>query len=483
MIRYRAIAFVLGPFLVTFSATMLIPFAYGYLTSSGGTWGIGVAFLVTVGIGVILWLLSSSSQSELTQREALLIVVVVWLIVPLLGCLPLYFSGHFPSFSDSLFESVSGFTTTGATVLTHIETVPEAIQLWRCLSHWLGGMGIVLLGIAILPVIGHGGMHLYRAEFSGAQSEKLKPRVIETVSALGKIYISITVASFLTLSVSGMSYFEAICHSFSVAATGGFSTRDTSIASFSNPTIEYILIFFMLISAMSFVQHYRFWVERSPKDFWKDIEIRFFLLTVGLSTVILTIFSADHLGDKFEPALRAALFQISSITTGTGFSTENFALWSPFAQLLILSLMFLGGCTGSTTGGMKVSRVLLLISVVSREFKRMVERRGVFAVRVGNVVIPETSIQSLLNLVYIAFFINFISAMLLTALGVDVFTSISAVAASMFNVGPGLGNVGPAENYGHLPTLAKWVLMFCMIAGRLEFYTVLVIFTPHFWRK
>ena len=483
MIRYRAIALILSQFLFVLAAMMLIPLGYGYFTSLDGVWEIGAAALVTTVSGIVFWLISSPIERDLTQREGLLLVVATWTVIPFFGCLPLYFSPQFPSFTDAFFEATSGFTTTGATVLTHIESLPKPLHLWRSFSHWLGGMGIVLLGIAILPLVGHGGMHLYRAEFSGAKSEKLKPRIVETAIALGKIYLCLSLAAFLMLRMLGMSYFDAICHTFSVVATGGFSTRDTSIASFSSPAIEYALIFFMLLSAMSFVQHYRFWVERRPGSAWKDIEIRFFLSLIGAGVLLLTILLMASDGRAFASAFRSALFQISSIATGTGFTTENFALWHPFAQLMLLALMFAGGCTGSTAGGLKISRVLLLTRVVGREFKRMVERRAVFAVRLGNTVIPETAIQSLLNLVYIAFFINFISCMLLTAMGVDVFTAIAAVAASMFNVGPGLGSVGPAESYAHLPTLAKWVLAFCMIAGRLEFYTVLVIFTPSFWRK
>jgi len=483
VIRYRAIARILSQFLLALAAVMLIPFGYGYFISADGVWEIGITALITTTSGIILWLVSSPIQRDFTQREGLFLVVLIWVFIPLFGCLPLYFSPQFHSFTDSFFESVSGFTTTGATVLTDIESLPEPLQLWRCFSHWLGGMGIVLLGIAILPLVGHGGMHLYRAEFSGAKSEKLKPRFLETVVSLGKIYLGLSLSAFLLLRVLGMSYFDAICHTFSVVATGGFSSRNTSIASFSNPAIEYTIIFLMMLSAISFVQHYRFWVERHLRSFFVDIETRFFLFIIACASLVLTVLFVFYDGTVLEAAFRSALFQITSITTGTGFATENFALWHPFAQLVLLVLMFAGGCTGSTAGGMKISRVLLLTRVVSREFKRMVERRGIFTVRFGDTVIPETAIQSLLNLVYIALFINLTSCMLLTAMGVDVLTSIAAVVASMFNVGPGLGSVGPTQNYGHLPTLAKWVLSFCMIAGRLEFYTVLVIFTPSFWRK
>ena len=357
------------------------------------------------------------------------------------------------------------------------------LQFWRCFTHWLGGLGIVLLGIAILPLVGHGGMHLYRAEFSGAKSEKLKPRIAETALALWKIYFLLTIVQIVALRAAGMSTFDALCHTFSTLGTGGFSTRAASIAHFESPLIEYLIIFFMMVAGISFVQQYRLWVERRPLDVFGDVEVRSFIGVIFLASLVVGVVLMSSNGYGVELAFRRALFQVASITTTTGFVTDNFELWHPLPQLMLLALMFVGGCTGSTAGGLKISRILLLAKVVDREFKRMVERRGVFAVRLGGEVIPETTIQSLLNLVYLAFLVNFVSCLLLAAMGIDVLTSITAVAACMFNIGPGLGGVGPLDHYGHLPDLAKWVLSGCMIAGRLEFYTVLVILTPAFWRE
>ena len=483
MIRYRPIAYVLGQFLLALAGTMLVPLAYGYFTDAGGLWGIGASALITAAVGGGLRLLSPVPRHELSQREGLLLVAAVWLGATLFGCLPFYFSPYFPSLADSFFEATSGFTTTGATILEQIDDLPEPLQFWRCFSHWLGGMGIVLLGIAILPLVGHGGMKLYRAEFSGSKSEKLKPRIAETAATLGKIYLAFTLLDFVVLRLLGMSAFEAACNTFSVAGTGGFSTRADSIAGFRNPALEYVLVLFMLLGGISFVQHYRLWVERRPRNVFRDVEIRAFIGLIVVVTLVFTVVLVFDRGYTLEPAFRSALFQVTSIATTTGFVTDNYDLWHPFLQLTLLAIMFVGGCTGSTSGGMKVSRILLLARVVDREFKRMVERRGVFAVRLGNEVMPESVIQSLLNLVYLAFVVNFVSCMLLAATGVGVFTSIAAVAATMFNIGPSLGAVGPVEHYAHLPDMAKWVLSFCMIAGRLEFYTVLVIFTPAFWRK
>ena len=483
MIHFAAVGYVLGQFLLALSGTMLIPLGYGWVAGSEGLLDLLYSAAITAASGGLLVVIARRPERELIQREGLLLVVSIWVAVGLFGSLPFQFSPHFPTFTDAWFESVSGFTTTGATVLDRVEVLPVALQFWRCFSHWIGGMGIVVLGIAILPLVGHGGMQLYRAEFSGAKSERLKPRIAETALSLWKIYLALTVAEFAALRLAGMNSFEAICHTFSTLGTGGFSTRTASIGGFNSPLIESIIIVFMLMAGISFIQHYRLWVEWNPRSFFKDVELRYYLLITLVSTVVITAVLIRNDGYTMGLAFRNALFQAGAIITTTGFVTDNFEVWHPLPQLILLALMFVGGCTGSTAGGMKVSRILLLGRVVDREFKRMVEPRGVFAVRLGGQVVAESTIQSLLNLVYLAFVVNFVSCVLLAAMGVDVLTSIAAVAASMFNIGPGLGGVGPIESYGHLPGLAKWVLSGCMIAGRLEFYTVIVILTPAFWRK
>jgi trk system potassium uptake protein len=483
MIRGPAIAYVLGQFLLVLAATMLVPIGWGLARGSGGVGPLFVACAITGAAGLALVVSFTRPPTDFTQREGLLLVVVTWVAVATFGALPFYFSPWFPSFTDAFFEAASGFTTTGATVLDRVEVLPEPLQFWRCFSHWLGGMGIVLLGVAVLPLVGHGGMQLYRAEFSGARSERLKPRLTETALALWRIYALLTVTLYGLLRLAGLSAFEALCHTFSTLGTGGFSTRTASIAAFDDPLVEAILIVFMLLAGISFLQHYRLLIERRPGRFFADVEIRGYLLLVGVATLVVTLALVMQGGYAPGQALRAGLFQVASIVTTTGFVTDNFEVWPPLPQLVLLALMFVGGCTGSTAGGLKVSRMMLLARVVDREFKRMVERRGVFAVRLGGQVFSESTIESLLNLVYLAFVVNFVSCLLLAAVGVDILTAITAVAASMFNVGPGFGQVGAVEHYGHLPSLAKWVLAADMIAGRLEFYTVIVILTRAFWRR
>jgi trk system potassium uptake protein TrkH len=482
VVSWRCILQLLGYFLLGVCFCLLFPLGFALAEGDSGTLPLLLAFLIGGGIGSLLSFTLRPEEHEITRREGILFVVLAWVAAVTLGALPFYFSDQFPSFSDAFFESVSGFTTTGATILSDIEAVPRSLLLWRALTHWLGGMGIIVLGIAILPLLGTGGMELYRAEFSGAGSEKLKPRIAETAMALWKIYVAFTLAEVVILWLAGMSAFESICHAFATMATGGFSTRGASIEAFGSPLIEYIIIFFMIVAGINFTQHYRLLVERRPRAFFRDIEIQYYLLIIVAATaaVGISLFLAT---ESFTDSFRLALFQVVSIVTTTGFSSADFEPWRPFAQFVLLVLMFVGGCTGSTAGGMKTARIVLLMRVVGREFRRLTEPRGIFAVRFGGQAVSESTVASVLNLVYLAFIINFSACLMLTALGIDLVTAFSAVAAAMFNIGPGLGAVGPADNYGHLPVLAKWVLGLCMLAGRLEFYTVLVLLTPAFWRK
>jgi len=478
--NHREVVHIVGVLLVAVAGTMLpcLPFAVheGLLVPWLGALG------TTAVVGGLAWGLTGRVQS-INPREGVAIVGLGWVVVVLAGSLPFILTGVAPSVAAAVFESMSGFTTTGATVLDRVEVLSQPIQLWRCFSHWLGGMGIVLLGLAILPLVGQGGMYLYRAEFSGAKSQRLTPRVFETTKALWKIYILLTVLEIVALWLAGMDGFEAVCQSFSTLGTGGFSTRTASIAGFDSPAIEYIIIVFMLMGGISFIQHYRFWIERQPRSLWNDYELRgYFLLLIGATAVITSVLLwKHHMGG--EQAFRAALFQVTSIMTTTGFVTDDYSSWYPLCQLTLLLLMFVGGCTGSTAGGIKVSRVLFLSRVVDREFRRMAEPQGVFTIRLGGETTPEPAVHGLLNLVYLSWLVIFLAWLLLSALGVDILTALSAVVACVFNVGPGLGGVGPMNTYAQLPDMAKWILSLCMIAGRLEFYTLLVILTRPFWQR
>ena len=483
MIRYSAVGSVLGQLLLALAASMLFPIAWGLAAGGGGVRPLALGLLATAACGGGLRAVLPRPEGDLTRREALLVVVLAWFAVSLFGALPFLWSPYFSSLTDAFFESASGFTTTGASVLADVEVLPAPLQVWRCFTHWLGGMGIVLLGLAILPLVGHGGMALYRAEFSGAKSEKLRPRIAEAAASLWRLYVAFTVAEYLALRVAGLDVLDAACHAFSTLGTGGFSTRNARLGGFASPAVEWIVVLFMLLAGMSFVQHYRLLVERRPLAFLRDFEVRAYLVLFLGATGLVALTLFLYQGHAPGHAVRAAAFQVASIQTTTGLATENFEHWFPLAQVILLGLMFVGGCTGSTAGGVKIARVVLLARVVGREFRRMVERHGVFAVRLGGRVTPEETIQSLLSLIYLSLLVLAVGALVLAATGVEIVTSFTAVIACMFNIGPGLGTVGPAENYAHLPALAKWVLAVCMIAGRLEFYTLLVILTPGFWRK
>jgi trk system potassium uptake protein TrkH len=483
MIRFRGLLHILGVLSMVLACAMLVPLIYGTLVGAAGIRASFVSFFITAVFGLTLTLCFPRPATDLTIREGILVTVLVWVVLCLFGSLPFYLSPHFTSFTDAVFESTSGFTTTGASILTDVEVLPPDIQLWRHFAHWIGGMGIVLLGIAVLPLIGVGGMALYRAEFSGARSEKLKPRLAETALSLWRIYFALTVVQCLLLRMAGMTAYDAICHAFSTLGTGGFSTRTASVAAFQNPAVEYIITAFMILAGMNFTRHYQLLRHGDVKSFF-DFEIRGYLTIIAISTLLVFgSLAFVRPWSAAEETFRLALFQVASIVTTTGFASTDYEQWPPFCHALLLILMFCGGCTGSTAGGWKVARALLLTSQVSREFRRTAQRRGVFALRVAGQVIPEQTIQSLLNLVYLSLLV-FIAAVLgLTATSVDLMTAVSGVAAAMFSVGPGFGTVGPAENYAHISVVGKWILTLCMFAGRLEFYTAIVVISPGFWRK
>lgn len=483
IIRWPKILELAGYFCMAMAVALLLPLSIAFYLDDNGLWPILSSIFSALALGVFLASVFRGPAAEFSHREALVMVLIAWLTVIGLGALPFYFSNSFGGITDAVFESASGFTTTGATILENIESLPESLLLWRSFTHWLGGMGIILLGIAILPLLGTGGMELYRAEFSGSISEKLKPRIAETAWSLWSIYFSLTLACVLALFLAGMTPFDAVAHAFATMGTGGFSTRNASIESFDSVTIEAVIILFMFLSGINFALQYRLFRQRRFQRFLRERELRVFAGILAIATILITVSLTTVLTIPWATAFRSALFQVVSIATGTGFSSSDFAKWTPFAQLLLLGLMFSGGCTGSTSGGLKISRIDMLWQVIRREFHRMVERRGIFSIHMNGAAVPEQTIQGMLNLVYLALIINFTSCILLTAFGVDVFTSISAVAASMFNIGPGLGQVGPTENYSSFATPVKWVLIFDMVAGRLEFYVFLVVLSRSFWRK
>lgn len=473
---------VTGLVLVCVGLCMFFPLlcAMYYADGSGAPLFLSLCVTVLV-VAFLLFFFRQTQPMVINHREGVVIVTMGWVACGVFGALP-FALGGFPSFTDAVFESVSGFTTTGASILPDIESVPAGLLFWRSLTHWLGGMGIIVLAIAILPFLGVGGMQLYKAEVPGPVADKLQPRIKDTAMSLWKVYVLFTAAQTVLLTLGGMTVFESLCHAFGTMGTGGFSTRNASVAAYDSVYIDYVISFFMLVAGMNFALHFQL-VRGRPLALWRDTECRFFLGVVLGVTACVAVAIRGVAVASWPEAIRFSVFQVASIITTTGFATANYELWAPLAQGLLLLCMFVGGCTGSTSGGIKCMRIMILFKHAYRELFRLVHPRGVVAVKFGSKQVKEEIMSSIWGF-FVLFMVVFVAAgLLLTAMGLDVLTAFSAVIACLGNVGPGLGEVGPAENYGGLPWLAKWVLTLCMVLGRLEIYTVLVLFLPEFWRK
>ncbi|MBU2488861.1 MAG: TrkH family potassium uptake protein [Proteobacteria bacterium] len=442
-----------------------------------------VSMGITLGCGALLYGPTRKSASEaLSHREGMAIVTLGWISVGVFGAIPFHLGDVFPSFVDSLFESVSGFTTTGSSLLSNIEALPRGLLLWRSLIQWLGGMGIIVLSLAILPFLGVGGMQLYKAEVPSPVPDKLKPRIRDTATVLWKVYLLFTAAQVLLLMLGNMNLFDAVCHAFTTMPTGGFSTRNVSVMSFHSAWVDGVMVVFMLLAGVNFSLHYQM-LKGRPKVLWRDPEARFFL---GLVLVLIAAVTVNVHGVVYESlssAFRYASFQVVSILTTTGYVTADYERWPAFSQIVLVLCMFVGASAGSTGGGIKCLRVMLLFKYAYRELFRLVHPRSVSPVKLGGRVVPEAVLSSICGffLAYVGLFA--ICSVLLSSMGVDLLTSLSAVAATMGNIGPGLAGVGPMDNFSMIPLAGKWLLIFCMLLGRLEIYTVIILLVPEFWRK
>ena len=484
--QYRTIIRIIGLLVGLFSMTMLPSAGIALIYKDGGGTAFLQAFVLSLLIGFILWYPNRDFKAELKTREGFLIVVLFWTVLGLIGTLPFIFSSEPElSWTDSLFESFSALTTTGATVIVGLDSLPKAILFYRHLLQWLGGMGIIVLAVAILPVLGVGGMQLYRAEIPGpVKDSKMTPRIAETAKALWYIYLLLTIACAAAYWLAGMSFFDAICHSFSTIAIGGFSTHDASMGYFNSPAINLICVVFLLIAAINFSVHFAAFSRRGInfKVYFKDDEFKF-LIGIQLLLTLICFIVLYHSGiyDSTGTTLDHALFQSVSISTTAGFGTESFHLWPLFLPMLLIFSSFIGGCGGSTAGGIKVIRLILLLLQGSRELKRLVHPRAMFSIRIGNNPMPDRVIDAVWGF-FSAYTLVFALCMLiLMALGMDNTTAFSAVAACLNNLGPGLGEV--ASNYASISDGAKWTLVIAMLFGRLEIFTLLVLFTPTFWKN
>lgn len=478
----RAVIKVLGFLLLVTAAFLLAP-ALVALIYREPDW---VHFLAAAGIGVLTGgaiLLVLRDAPDLRVREGMAVVGFGWLVVGLLGSLPFWFSGQIPSFTDAAFESISGFTTTGASVLTDIEGRSHATLFWRALTHWLGGMGIVLLALAILPLLGVGGMQLFRAEVPGPVAERLTPRIRETARRLWGVYFLLTVLEILALVLAGMGLFDAVCHSFATMATGGFSNHNSSVGGYLNPAVEWIIIVFMVLAGSNFALHYLA-LTGKLKAYVRDEEFRFYLILVLGSTLVIGG-SLLRVGffDSLHDTIRHTLFQVVSIMTTTGFGTSDYLLWPPVAHAILLGLMAIGGCAGSTGGGVKVMRALILLKHARQELFRMLHPRAVLTLWFNDRALSPALVTNVLGFFLLFMLVYICGTVILTLGGRDLVTAVGATAATLGNIGPGLGAVGPTCNYGALHGWEKWLLVLFMLIGRLELFTVLVLFLPGAWRR
>lgn len=477
----RRITSVLGFLLLGVGAAMFISAGVSWMYADRALLPLLVSGFLVVGIGLIG--VAFRTEGELTTREGFAIVTLGWILVSVAGSLPYLLSGAIKTFTDAFFETISGFTTTGASIIRDVEVLPQGLLFWRSMTHWIGGMGIVVLSLAILPMMGMGGMQLYRAEVGGIVKDKLAPRVTETARLLWGVYVLLTVMEIVLLVLGDMPLFDAVCHSFATVATGGFSTKNASIAFYNSTYIDVVVTVFMILAGTNFALHYAA-LRGDPGRYLRSQEFVYYLTVFAIATGVLTFVNVvSQPGRDLATSLRFTSFNVASIMSCTGFASTDFALWAPVGQMTLLVLMFAGGCAGSTAGGMKNVRVLLMLKSIGRQFQELLFPRAVLPVRLDGRMVENDILITVggFMLLYVSIFL--VSTIALLETGLDVVSASSAVASCLAGVGPGLATVGPMSNYAHLTDAAKWVLDGCMLLGRLEIYTVLVLFSRTFWKE
>lgn len=479
--RIGGVLNLLGRLVIILSLMLLSPIPFSLYFHDGMTSTFLFCSLMGLLCGGLLIALFLPEQ-ELGYKDGFAIVTFSWIVLAVLGALPYIFSGAIPSFIDAFFESMSGFTTTGSTILSDIEVLPKSLLFWRTMTHWLGGMGIIVLTLAILPLLGIGGMQLFQAEVPGPTKDRLAPRIQDTARILWSVYLLMTLIETGLLMAGGVDFFNAITHSFATLATGGFSNFNSSLGHYQSTYLQSVVILFMFLAGANFSLHFMA-LRGNISAYWKNEEFRFYGAIVLVATLAIVI--ANYVAGTYVEQgrnLRDVLFQVVSIMTTTGFGTADFDTWPSFCRILLVSLMFVGGCAGSTGGGVKVVRFLLFFKYARLQLHKLVHPRQVETIKLGNTKVPQDVMIAILSFfaIYLAVFL--IASLIVTALGVDIITGPTAVIATLNNIGPGLRLVGPTQNFGHLPSLAKLVLIFCMLAGRLELYTVAILLTPGYWR-
>ena len=484
----------MGLLLLCNGAFMLVAALVSGLYKDGVTIEITMAAIVTMLVGLVAMFFTRDHKKEVKPKEGYIIVTFGWLVMSASGMLPYLFTGAIPDITNAFFETISGYTTTGASILNDIESLPKGLLFWRSLTHWIGGMGIIVLAIAILPLLGIGGMQLFAAEAPGPSADKLHPRITDTAKRLWLIYVGYTLAETLLLKLAGMGFFDAMNHAMATLSTGGFSTKNSSLAYWNDqPLIQYIVILFMFLAGSNFVLSY-FAFKGKIQKVLKDEEFKFytgFIISFSIVAALVIYFQAQpqvsaSLPMVFgygESAIRHALFQVLAVVTTTGFVTADFTGWTPFLTIFFFGLMFLGGSAGSTAGGIKVMRHLLIIKNGLLEFKRTMHSNAIIPVRYNNKTVPESIVYNIIGFFVLYMLLFIIGALVLAFMGLDFESAIGGAATSLGNVGPGLGSLNPLSNFNDLPALGKWWCGFLMLLGRLELFTVLILFSPYFWRK
>ena len=478
--KFRPIFYIQGLLLIFVGISMIFPAAFSWYYGDDDIAALLISAGLSIGIGLLLYF-PLRFKGELRIRESYAIVTLGWIVCSLAGSLPFYISGYIPSFTDAFFETMSGFTTTGASILNNIEELPHGLLFWRSLTQWLGGMGIIVLSLAILPLLGIGGMQLFRAEIPGPVADKLTPRIQNTAKLLWIVYVVISAVEAILLMFGGMNLFDSLCHTFGTMSTGGFSTKNTSITAFGSAYIDYVIIFFMILAGTNFSLHYH-GIRGNLLTYWKNEEVKFYLAIILICSVIVTIDNLTSVYPNISDSIRYSLFQVVSITTTTGYATADYEQWSSTGQFIMLFLMFIGGSAGSTGGSIKVLRIMILLKHGFAELKRIIHPHAVIPVRVNGQVISPNVVNNIFGFIFLYFSILVFVTWLMTILGLDLVSAFASVAATLGNIGPGLGTVGPADNYSQIPIIGKWILSFCMLAGRLELYTVLLLLTREFWK-
>ena len=486
----KTILNILGAMLALTGFTMMVPSLIAWSYNEPDLVGHLQSMGICMGIGIPVWLFTRKSRS-LNNKDGFAIVTLAWLLIALAGAMPFYLSGAIPNFTDAWFESMSGVTTTGASIIGNPNTLPHlpngieslthGVLYWRSFIQWIGGMGIIVFTIAILPLLGTGGVQLFKAEVPGPVADKIRPRVKETAKILWMVYVGLTAAEAILLSISGMPWFDAICHAFTTMPTGGFSTQNASIAAYANPAIHYIIILFMFIAGVNFTLHFRA-LTGNIKLCFKDPEFLAYIGITFAATLFIFLNIASAQGDWTHDNFLSSLFQSVSILTTTGYGSADYEIWPFFSQYLILILMFIGGMGGSTGGGMKVARIILLVKYAATETRRMLHSRAIIPIRIGDRYIGEDVVRNTLGFFLFYMSIFGITALILTTLNLDIESAIGAAASAIGNIGPGLGAFGPTDNYALLHPIGKWMLTFCMLLGRLEIFTIMVLFSRTFWK-